>query len=734
MSVFNLFSFGKSQPEVPKAPLTKKELASSLLERMTNLKSLSKKAQVSFVDDLFTLSKLVEREEIADWQDGRRQALRSNRSCPQTYKLMEVHRRTLLDLHIQAAIRNRRSRFLNKKLVVKESDGTINEDKTELLNRQWMRKYLRFEFETLFFGYGVAWFGTEGNRDGFEFTDFNIISRTHVNPYLQMILKRPYDLSGLSLTDASTKDWNIFSCLEDEGTESHLGLLNSLAPMKILKWHSWASWDIREEKFGQPMVVAKTLMNDEKVMKKVFDWLMSLTTDNVAVMPSIAGEFQIIEPSSTDVYEMFKEKIVLANQEISKGVEGATSTMDQGKKFQVSDVHERTSEKITADDMIYLYQRIKNALVPFLIKHGYPFSGQEDFEFVSVETLSKETTLENVHKFTQLGYRFNSEQVQELIGIEITSEPVADLQNPAAIANKVMQKPVPKKTIPLYPQKPVNTNQARIEKLYADACQKCTKSSPSNEGEKNIDLEEFERIWNGLAERIYDGDRIIVDEELWLETSDWLSRALAEGFELVDNTPSEAMVAALNENVAIFSAFKTYQQLRFATDLLLDEDGTLKSFSTFKADVLAMNQNYNLYYLQAEYVNAVTSAQSAAKWEQFELDAEDFDLQYETAGDERVRREHERLDGIVRPVNDSVWDEIMPPNGWRCRCTVTQVDDLPLTDPDLATREAGRAHRNEIFKFNPGKTRQAFPERHPYYTGVNQDDLRDLQDFIDENV
>jgi SPP1 gp7 family putative phage head morphogenesis protein len=42
--------------------------------------------------------------------------------------------------------------------------------------------------------------------------------------------------------------------------------------------------------------------------------------------------------------------------------------------------------------------------------------------------------------------------------------------------------------------------------------------------------------------------------------------------------------------------------------------------------------------------------------------------QYVTAGDDRVRDEHEALDGMIAPADHPVWLRCWPPNGYSCRC------------------------------------------------------------------
>lgn len=46
---------------------------------------------------------------------------------------------------------------------------------------------------------------------------------------------------------------------------------------------------------------------------------------------------------------------------------------------------------------------------------------------------------------------------------------------------------------------------------------------------------------------------------------------------------------------------------------------------------------------------------------------------YVTVGDDRVRPEHQKLDGVTLPKEDPFWLNFWPPNGWNCRCQVIPI-------------------------------------------------------------
>lgn len=180
------------------------------------------------------------------------------------------------------------------------------------------------------------------------------------------------------------------------------------------------------------------------------------------------------------------------------------------------------------------------------------------------------------------------------------------------------------------------------------------------------------------------------------------------------------LTAALDQNIFFFSGFKTHHELMEASRLLKDNNGGFKPFEQYLQDVRAIDNTYNRNYLQAEYNFATASTQMAVKWKEWEKDGDRYDLQYRTAGDDRVREEHAALDGTTLPPSDPFWNHYLPPNGWNCRCTTVQVrkGKYPRSNSKeaVARGQACTAKpKQQIFRFNPGKQEKIFPPKHPYF-------------------
>lgn len=108
-----------------------------------------------------------------------------------------------------------------------------------------------------------------------------------------------------------------------------------------------------------------------------------------------------------------------------------------------------------------------------------------------------------------------------------------------------------------------------------------------------------------------------------------------------EHTPmSDRMRSRLLQSDYVFSGIKTFHELNEAFPSLLDSNGERKSFEQFLNDVRSIDSTYNQNYLRAEYNFVQASADMAGKWEQIEQDGDRYNLQYRTAGDDKVRPEH----------------------------------------------------------------------------------------------
>lgn len=256
-----------------------------------------------------------------------------------------------------------------------------------------------------------------------------------------------------------------------------------------------------------------------------------------------------------------------------------------------------------------------------------------------------------------------------------------------------------------------------LEQLYQDETLRLAEAEKTPDFEFNREV--FERAAKWVHERGGFTPDMLKEQpalEVIAETFRILGGAVSSS--IAGEVPAE-LVGALENNAFVFSGLKTYHSLNEVGLSLIGDNGGIKPFEKFHEDVVKIDAKYNRNYLYAEYNHAVTSSQIAAKWHDFEQDGDRYDLQYRTAGDERVRSDHQLLHNITLPPSDPFWSQYMPPNGWNCRCTVVQVrkNKYPTSDSAKAIEigeQITAEPKKQMFRFNPGKDLKLYPDKHPY--------------------
>ena len=255
-----------------------------------------------------------------------------------------------------------------------------------------------------------------------------------------------------------------------------------------------------------------------------------------------------------------------------------------------------------------------------------------------------------------------------------------------------------------------------------------------------------------LFQGIYNGDITEYDlpENLYHAIADYLKKVVYEGFgidftKLTKQINSEVLseftesdlelLADLRTNIYMFSAAKTYQQVKEMTEALINEKGTLVSFSEFKESAQEIFDLYNETWLKTEYDTAIGQAQESVKWNSIEKNKDVLPyLKYSAVMDANTSEICAPLDGIVAPVDDPIWSTIAPLNHFNCRCLLEQLDkeegEKNETSDEEKADKVGQVkdEMQDVFKMNAGKDGYVFKEDHPYFSVPKED-----RDFAQAN-
>ena len=194
-----------------------------------------------------------------------------------------------------------------------------------------------------------------------------------------------------------------------------------------------------------------------------------------------------------------------------------------------------------------------------------------------------------------------------------------------------------------------------------------------------------------------------------------IAKGVQEGFGNIKyNKEDVDLNRELLTNIAVFSAFKSYRMYGDLQTSMIDSNGNKLPFNEFRKKAQEIDASYNEEWLRAEYNLAIKQASSAKQWQSFQRNKDMYpNLKYMPSLSADPREVHRKYYGVIKPIDDAFWNNMMPPNGWGCKCWVSQTDEKPtqLEVEGLAPIPGVEG--------NAGKTRRIFPPNHPYVTSMD---------------
>lgn len=111
------------------------------------------------------------------------------------------------------------------------------------------------------------------------------------------------------------------------------------------------------------------------------------------------------------------------------------------------------------------------------------------------------------------------------------------------------------------------------------------------------------------------------------------------------------------------------------------------------------------------YDTNMRAANQAAQWSRIQETKTAFPfLQYVTAGDSRVRKQHADWDDTVLPVDHPWWNTHLPANGYGCRCSVRALSQRDIDRKGLTVSEAPEIKLVDRINTRTGEVYNPTPE------------------------
>lgn len=668
-------------------------ITGSANNKSTNSKSSGLNERISDADKRI-IDKIVKqfedrsRKDIQKWRKGEELAMHPEK--PRLYQLQDLFKDLSKDGHYKSQVRIRKYATLNTAFSVNRADGKVNEEATKFLNSAWFYSFLSKSLDAIFYGTTIIEFiGFDNKR-----AKFKMIPRRNIVPQLMGIFPDVTKDDFIRYDDPYFDNWLI----EITDDESEFGLINDIVPNLIWKRNVSQSWAEFCAKFGQPLITATTNSTDPKIIDKVDYMLQQLGEASTGVFPN-GTTIDFKEANRTDAYQVYSEFIKMNKSEISTAIVGGNMITENGSSRSQSEVHERNlDDKIAVADKRFIKFLVNDQLFPLLINQGYSFFKEGDtLEFDQSHNLELDKFWTIVSGMIEKDYEPDMEWMAKTFSVPLTGKKKSSI-------NPVAEYDFKRLNLPEYP----------------DAC--CTGITAISKGFEN-NLKEYH---DKLIQEVWDNkDTLSTEAQLIASEGLEFLKGLQEGWgkqriEAGWNAPDHLALSMMEYNLFEFAESKTEARLATLSDLLINKDkAQIRSFAEFKEEARKVTDNFNGSWLETEYNLSVATGQTSAAYLRFmaEKDTVTSFVQYQTAGDSKVRPEHQALNGKIFSLDDKEAMKLWPPNSYGCRCEMVQYigkTEGKVTSGAKAKLALGDKFKDSKFDINRGDLKEVFTKAQMY--------------------
>lgn len=664
------------------------------LERLKNEKlafelQVAKMQANSFVK-ITERQQFLYKKDLQAWQQAHQEAISIYR--PRRHNLIAVYEDAMLDTFLSGKIQTRLLNVLNTPFKVVNENKEKQDAESNSLNKKWFFDLLKHIFLSVFYGYSVV--ELHFDKSGLV-QETKLFPRENCLPDYDSLLPDIYGDTLVSITN----NFNYLRVYQDD-----LGLLLKATPFAILKRHAKAFWSRFQELFGIPFRYSKYAGNDARIIDTLYENLKNMGSAAFGVFPA-GAEIGFLENSKSDAYSVFLEAIKQANEEISQLILGTPANQNASGSFARDKISYEKEGDISYADLRFVSFVVNDELFPLLNQWGYNFEGLQ-FVFDPSWKLPLAATQLEVDKWISEQFEISEEYITETYGV-----------------------PIKKKILTTQSE-----NYFGLQKPYAGFEHICCKKEPvALDSDPNIT-----NIIEEIIEKIYKGEistGMLAD--LPLAIQEQLLEAIKQEFKETPAWQSKEnnWLVMQTNNIYAFSAAKSFAQMQEMRNLVF-KDGKIRPFTEFRADALKIHEQYNQDWLETEYNAVVRGSVMGKKWLNIQRDKDIYPfLRYETAKDSRVRDAHQKLQGLTLPVESVFWKNYFPPNGWNCRCTVTQLRKDQVSPADISNAKQNEATFGKIAKQNTPEywrknigTMEIFTENQTaYFKALPKDRLLDAE-------
>lgn len=338
-----------------------------------------------------------------------------NVQTPRTYKLQNIYEIVAEDDMVLSQSRNRKLAVFSRAFVLKNADGTPNEEATKMLKDSGLyRQFVTAIQDAEYYDYTLAEIQIKVTKGGIKY-ELDTLDRKCVVPSTGEYFPDygiPQAIKYRELNEFGTYIY------EFRGT-TPLGLLNACTPKALLKKFTLSCWAELAEIYGIPPRVMKTNTQDTTALNRADSMMRDMGAAAYFIIDE-TEEFEFAQGVATngDVYDKLISKCDNAIQNIVVGaiVGQDTKNGSNGKEKTSQEI----SDKLVEADLDQISSYFNSTILKGLYEIGLLQQENLSFEYQKTEDL---TQLWSMIK-DLLPYKdFDTKYLLDKFGIEAKDKP-----------------------------------------------------------------------------------------------------------------------------------------------------------------------------------------------------------------------------------------------------------------------------------------------------------------------
>ena len=378
------------------------------------------------------------RQDVQTWREAVEE--KENAWYPQWVKISRLYIDTILNGHVDACMKCRRSLTLVREFNLVNADGKVNEEATKLFQSKWFYDFLAHCVNAQFFGYSLIQIGDIVNGRP---TGVSVVKRQNVSPDRLNVTPFVYSTTGFPFNDPTYTidgnkpyDWTIWCPTFSETGIGNcgMGLLYKVALYEIIMRNLLGFNADYIEMFGQPLRHAKTNKSQDDPERMYLEAALDAMGSRPWIITDPTDEVFFVESKNSNgknsPYENLEQR---CEQKISKIILGHADALDSVPgKLGTDNLNSAASlamNDIQTEDGRFVQNIVNDLLIPKLQKLGVKIPAGTSFEFSNdrevMEARKKEDennqiAVNVVKTLKESGFDVDENYISERTGIKLT--------------------------------------------------------------------------------------------------------------------------------------------------------------------------------------------------------------------------------------------------------------------------------------------------------------------------